>query len=686
MCKIFDSTYKKNFKTIRVRNCKNDYCPWLSVEIKNCIAHKDKLYRLWKACPNNMAKRLEYTRYRNKTFKLINKAQNLYKKNLLKKHVGNSKKIWEHINHWLGRSKKSPDEVIIQHMGSQFDIQTICSNFAQTFANEVLLLKSQHTCNSELLKRDDYTKVINASIRFIKVTPSQIEKIIDQLENNMSPGFDQIRICDLKEIKLEISPVIAKMINLFVEQSKYHENLKLSIIRPIYKNGSYSETTNYRPIAILSCINKIVEKAITGQIMHFLTKHDVISPSQCGFQKGKSTSTLLSRFANDVNNHLNIKNKVGVIFIDFRKAFDTLDHEVLLKSMENCGIRGGLNDWFRQYLSYRKLTVKVNAHTGKCENVKYGVATGSVTGPTCYIMHVNSMPKVVKHCNIYMFADDTCLMYGHKDLNIIQQCLQQDFDNITRWAHDNGIILNVKKTNIMCISSSFKNQCNGLVVKGHSYNCLHNNVYCTCKPIEQVNECKYLGIIVDCKFSWKKHISLLVGKLRILLRKFHQLKYCVSRSVLYCLYFALVDSLISYGIITYGGSFKTYINKIKQLQIRFLKILVDKKVKQQYKDNYEGLFKKCNVIPVDKKYLLEIAKEEYWDNRYKILLNSKVKTRRMSKGKLFVPKANNNYGKRTKEYLVPKIFNSMSDSTKSVLRHKVCSRNRALKKHFLEHL
>lgn len=456
ICKIFEVVYNENIKSIKIRNNKLDACPWLTKDIRNCIIHKDNLYKQWRSCPNDMAKRLEYTRYRNKTFKLLNKSKNLHRKELLKQCKGNSKKVWEHINNWLGRNKKSLDEVIMQHMGTKLDIQSICANFAHTFATEVVQLKAEHNCNTKLLNRQNYSKTVNASMGFTRVTASQVIKIIEQLDIHMSPGFDQLRLSDLKDIKTAIGPLIAKMINLFVQQCKYPDHLKISIVRPIYKSGSHSETTNYRPIAILSCINKIIEKALTGQIHRFLSKHDVIAHSQFGFQKGKSTSSLLSNFANDINNYLNNKHHVGVIFIDFRKAFDTLDHDVLLKSMETCGIRGKLNAWFREYLSQRKLTVKVNNYTGRCEDVRYGVATGSVTGPACYIMHVNSMPNVINHCKIYMFADDTCLLYSHKDQNVIQQCLQDDFDNITRWAHDNGIILNVKKTNVMCISSTQK--------------------------------------------------------------------------------------------------------------------------------------------------------------------------------------------------------------------------------------
>lgn len=169
-----------------------------------------------------------------------------------------------------------------------------------------------------------------------------------------------------------------------------------------------------------------------------------------------------------INNYLSQKLHVGIIYIDFRRAFETLEHDVLLKSMEECGIRGKLINWFKEYLRGRKFSTKIKDFVGDCEDVMYGVATGSVTGPACYIMHVNSMVNVVEACKIYMFADDTCIMYAERDLQLMQRCLQQDLDNITRWAHDNGIILNLNKTHVMHINSSYTRDNKDAILKSRA--------------------------------------------------------------------------------------------------------------------------------------------------------------------------------------------------------------------------
>lgn len=168
--KTFVNVYQKHTKTIFVRSSQPNGCPWLTKELKNIIAHKDKLFKEWKNNPSNMVLRLEYNRYRNKTNKLVNRSQNKYKKDLILKYKKDYKKLWQCINKWLGREKQSLDEVILKNM-VDLDVPTICLNFTQTFVNEVVHLKSQHTCmNSELLHRPDYSDYLDKSIRYIKVT------------------------------------------------------------------------------------------------------------------------------------------------------------------------------------------------------------------------------------------------------------------------------------------------------------------------------------------------------------------------------------------------------------------------------------------------------------------------------------------------------------------------------------
>jgi hypothetical protein len=443
---------------------------------------------------------------------------------------------------------------------------------------------------------------------------------------------------------------------------EYPIKLKIATIRPIYKQGSHLDYTNYRPISILSIINKIVEKIVVEQISIFLEANGIVADAQHGFRRGRSTETALSRFAEVVNRYLDERKHIGMLFIDFKKAFDTLDHDLLLQSMSECGIRGPVNAFFKNYLKDRTLRTVVNGVSGEEACVTSGVPTGSVYGPVGYIMHVNSMSNVIRHCKIYMYADDTCLLYAGKDLCEVERKIQIDFENILKWSHDNGIILNVGKTKVMHVCSPYMpNLGTKISIIGHTYDCLHNDkAVCACVELETVTEYKYLGLIVDINFSWKNHITHLCNKLRIMLGKFYHLKNTVNKKTLFVVYHALVESLIGYGLSVYGRTFPSYISKVKSLQIRFLKQLVSKKVRLKFKNNYDQLYGLCRVLPVQEKFRYLIAVDQYDCNDYKIPRHVNTRSLRLDKRPHYAePRSCNYYGERTLQYLTPRIFNNL---------------------------
>ncbi|KAL0860053.1 hypothetical protein ABMA27_010368 [Loxostege sticticalis] len=520
------------------------------------------------------------------------------------------------------------------------------------------------------------------------VSTEDVAKVIDRLDCNKSPGTDQIRVRDLKLIKNSISPVIAKFINMCLKKGVYPNELKKAIIRPIHKQGSHQEYTNYRPIAILNVLNKITEKLIVKQVSDPLKKNNIISDVQYGFRPNRSTDMALSKFTDDVNTALNEQKLVMTIFIDFKKACDTLDQDGLLQSMEEYGKRGPVNTWFRNYLKDRTLEVNISGTSSDVGRIKYGVPTGSVYGPVGYIIHVNGMTNVIKSSSTYMYADDTCLMYCDKGPKNVQKVMQKDLDNTIRWAHDNGIIINVSKTKCMLISSPYSHQKQvNIVIKGHTYDCLHSSGAsgmdsCRCEQIEQVESYKYLGLTIDNKFSWNLHIDQVCKKLRSVLGKMYYLKYMTSRGILYMLYHALADSTIGYGLGSYGLTFPVHLNKIKALQIRLLKILACNKIKNECNKEYEKLFKICKIVPIDKKIKMTLVVEQFMKSEHKKEREYGYPTRQSRKRKYVVPKSKNYFGRRTRGWIVPTLHNELPPD----LLGGVVSKNHLkniLKKHYL---
>lgn len=494
-----------------------------------------------------------------------------------------------------------------------------------------------------------------------------------------APGCDLIRMSDLKTIPDKVSPVLAKLINMSVCSGKFPVGLKQALIRPIYKKGSPKHFFNYRPIAILSSVDKVIEKCIVQQLSSYLSNNMILNECQYGFQKGKSTDTLLARFTDEVNTYLANKKVVLAVFFDFSKAFDTLDTSTLLLAMSECGVREPLNHWFRDYLTGRSYCVRVGSALSVERQVSCGVPQGSCTGPVSYLMHVNSLCGVLRHCSAYMFADDLCILCAGSasELPDICRLVQHDVDAVTRWSHDNGIVLNVDKTNLLLIRSPYLKVSNlSTPIITHDFSCIHNHMLdCCCNPISRVKCVTYLGVKVDEHFSWTYHVDFIYSKLKVLLGRFYYLRFKVPLHILKYLYVSLVESIIGYALDCYGLTTKTNLNKLECIQVRFLKLLVTNKIKDKNKKDYRNLFKICNILPVSlkHKYLLVLNNHGGREHtQLKLHRNDACDTRSMSAGKFVVPRVFNYYGDRCLQKRLPYILNSLpTDIRQEAVKAKI---------------
>lgn len=677
----FDNIYNKCKRKIIIKSSsKRTMCKWINNKAINMCNKRDELLKLWKKDEKNMQKRLHYNMYRNKTNKYLNLLKNNYIKKEVTENFKDSKKIWKIINRLCGKITKSIDETILKAF--KLPKQSLANNFANEFLFNVKNIAT--TCDTPILNPKSYERNPDIAMRLKLATNEVIQKIIQQLNHKKSPGIDGIRASDVKYISNDITPVITHLINRCIAESIYPNKLKIGIIRPIYKKGSHCVYNNYRPITILSCIDKIVERYFGNEISRYLEKNQVINKYQFGFQRNRSTSQLLCQFTNEINMHLNKKNHTIVIFIDFSKAFDTLRYKMLFTKLQQNGIQGPLLQWFMDYHMNRNTMVKIADSYSNKIPTDMGTAQGSILGPTEYLLYVNDMTNVIKEGSIYQFADDTCIVVSHKNLSTAEYIMQNNFNLLCKWAHDVGLIINADKTKVMHIHSSHNKTPYVPTIVAHEHSCLHlNNIRCQCKNIDFVHQHMYIGLIIDHRLNWGPHINYICDKLRSIASRLAILKYKLPYRLLRTLYLALADSIISYGLSSYGRTYKTYLINIYKLQLKLLKTIVNKRTKMLYENNEIGLFQHCNILPINQKIKIAILKEEY-NNCISIL---KPKTRYKSlrtlsyTKKYNLPKFNNVYGRRTCEYLLPYLLNDLNDdTTQSYLNDK--NFILSIKKHF----
>ena len=241
------------------------------------------------------------------------------------------------------------------------------------------------------------------------------------------------------------------------------DNLKISKVIPVFKDkGNYLECNNYRPISLLSNINKIIEKLMHERLYSFLSKHKCIYDRQFGFRNRHSTNHAILDLIEDIGNSMdNNKFAVGV-FVDLQKAFDTVDHNILLNKLDHYGIRGVANNWFKSYLSNRKQFVTINGVNSDLQSMKF------VLGPLLFLIYINDLHSTIKFCTTRHFADDTNLVIKNKSLKQLKKQLNFDLCKLVSWLKANKISLNKSKTEMLIFRHPNKTLSSFIVsVKSH---------------------------------------------------------------------------------------------------------------------------------------------------------------------------------------------------------------------------
>ena len=302
--------------------------------------------------------------------------------------------------------------------------------------------------------------------------------IIKALKNK-STGPSSILIPDL------IILPSCKIINTYFTTGKFPDPIKIVKVIPIHKGGSMQDINNFRPISLLSIFDKIIEKLMHIKLYQFLEDNDIIYTNQYGFRKHMSTTHALVQITEKIKSSIEA-GKVGVgIFIDFKKAFDTGNHDILLMKLDHYGVRGTANESFRSYLSNRKQYVFFNGHASEQRSISCGVPQGSVLGPLLFLIYINDLPNFSDVLKSFLFADDTNIYYEADNLHDLEFIVNKELKGLHQWLSVNRLAHNISKTNFVIF---------------HPYNLPLSesiNLKINKKAITEKTHIKYLGVLID---------------------------------------------------------------------------------------------------------------------------------------------------------------------------------------------
>lgn len=435
----------------------------------------------------------------------------------------------------------------------------------------------------------------------------------------------------LKRIRIHILHVLTKLINLSLTKGNFPEVFKSAIVIPLYKKSDKFSPTNYRPIALLSIFSKILEKVVKGRLVKFLDKNEYFSPNQFGFRAGKNTSDALLCFMSQVYDSVNDGKCCARLFVDVMKAFDTVDHSILLQRLHDAGVRGITNKWFRSYLTDRSQQVRVGNKVSEKMYLRHGIPQGSVLSGPLFLVYVNSLCNGVFEGNLVSFADDTALFYKADSVLDLKNKMQSDINLLKIWFVKNYMSMSPKTKYV--IFSPRKNMILSSPLRYHATGCLQN--LCSCPSIEQVSEIKYLGLILDTGSTWKQHIMYIKNKLVCYIKMFYIMKSVCYSSLMKTMYYALINSKLEYGISIWGGTYLTSMRPLIILQKCFVTIILNR----HRLEHTDQLFIITKILPLRSLYVFKVLKEFFnkSGDDFETRLETRV-TRRILRVK--VPKPN----------------------------------------------
>lgn len=345
-----------------------------------------------------------------------------------------------------------------------------------------------------------------------------------------------------------------------------------------------------------------------------------------------------------------------ILFLDYKKAFDTLDHRNIMHSLQVLGVTQRVERWFDDYLENREITVKINKTFSIPRVVPSGVPQGSNLGPILYLLQVVSMPLAVEKTKIFQYADDTILVAESEDFLEAQGKLQHDFVNILKWSHDHGLVLNETKTSVMHVRPPMQPKFE-VAILSHNFDCLHSSgVDCKCNNfIQQVEVQKYLGVYIDECFKWEPHVDSLCRRLRSSTFGLYSLSRIVTKKTLITVYKAMVESVLRYGLLSFGEATETNLGRVRNIQKSMLKIIHGK-----VEIRKPNLFKFYEVLPIEKLFFFVFILTYFFKQRYKTAIPQLRDRREAGAYKTYLePRYTNNFGKKELRCSVPRYFNEL---------------------------
>lgn len=591
LIKTLTDTAEVNFPLIKCSRKKLKDKPWITKELKNCIKIKNNLFYKFKQSKDKNDE-MVYKAYRNKLDKRLRHHRVSFYHDLLNDKMNSIKCIWKTLNS-ICSYKRNSSNSCIKTLATDGGITRDKTEMVNVFNNYFSSI-GKNLASKIAGVNHSYKKYLNNSISssfFMKpVSISEVYNTIRSLKNISAAGSDNLNTKILKLSAQFISAPLSHIINLSFQVGHFPTNFKVSKVIPIHKNGSLDNKENYRPISLLSNLSKIFEKIMYERISNFFNKNDIWYENQFGFRSGHSTVDALFSCTNMIRNEKGNKNFVMGLFFDLTKAFDTVNHSILLDKLWHYGVRGLTHTWFKSYLSGRFQYTVIDDICSSVLPVDVGVPQGSILGPLLFSVYINDIQHASSTGCLKLFADDSSSFVCAKNLPNLFNKANIECMLISDWCKSNRLTINYSKSVFMIFFPT--EFCETYISE--------NNLSITVdeKSLSRVKVIKFLGVLIDEKLTFAEHIKSVTCKINSVCGMLYKRRDYIPINCRKNLYFSLVYSRISYGLIVYGKNTNKALHPLHIANNRALRIL-------QFQDRLcktKLLYVNYNTLPIYQLY------------------------------------------------------------------------------------
>ena len=568
----YNKAYPLKSKRSRRKNERPLPKPWILPWLEEACERKNRLYHEFVKSPT-VENKTKYKRMQKFTEKHIKKAKNKYYNQYFVQYKDNSKKQWQIINGLLNRKKKRCDFISLHDERGNNSSNTVAEQFNEYFSNIASKLKGENNRECEFNEHEQVDNhmpnPVPNSMYIRKVEGSEVYNIIKDMKNKATLDT-KVNPLKIANSDFKFTDALAKVISASFNEGIFPKQLKTARVIPIFKSGSKKDVSNYRPISLLDAFSKIYEKLMHNRVVDFLESNNSLHDLQYGFRSGRSCEHALLAAQNCILSSLNKQQISLLLLIDFSKAFDMVEHSILLKKLSCYGVRGVALKWFESYLSNREQFVDVNNSRSSTRPLKYGVPQGSILGPLLFVIYINDMPNISRLAQFILYADDANIIISGKTMYEVESQLVELSAALLKWVNINGLKLNLKKTNYM-IFSKRKIENEPPVFIGNT-------------KIEKKSEARFLGVIMDDKLTWARHIKSMRAKMSRYVGLMYRLRSSLPTKARLQIYHSFVQSHLNFCSLVWGFSAKSNIDSLFSSQKKGIRAAMPGQVNFFYKE------------------------------------------------------------------------------------------------------